>query len=58
MEMFVGQYDEKNWHAEVLEPFFLFLSALFVGGLVNFAVLFFIIISATSTIGHLGRCTQ
>lgn len=57
--MFVGhdQYDEKNWHAEVLEPFFLFLSALFVGGLVNFAVLFFIIISATSTISHLGRCT-
>ena len=59
VEMFVGhdQYDEKNWHAEVLEPFFLFLSALFVGGLVNFAVLFFIIISATSTISHLGWCT-
>lgn len=33
---------------------YLFKFTLFVGGLVNFAVLFFIIISATSTISHLG----
>ncbi|XP_073245734.1 transmembrane 7 superfamily member 3-like isoform X2 [Porites lutea] len=33
---------------------YLFKFTLFVGGLVNFAFLFFIIISATSTISHLG----